>query len=149
MKRIDKSAILLLALSLFIIFEARKMGVGSFSKPGAGLFPLLSGILLLTASSVILLISIPKRISKPSEDIQGRNVSSVFYVIGTLLFFRFTLPVLGYSVTASLVLAFLIKIVGGHRWFPTMVWSIIFTGISYLLFVEWLMVQFPKGIFPF
>ncbi len=149
MRRVDKSAVFLLALGIFIIFEARNMGVGSFSRPGAGLFPLLSGVVLLTMSLIILFMSIRKKMSKSPEDGEGRNVSSVLYVLGTLLFFRFILPVLGYNLTAFIVLAFLIKIVGGHRWFPTIVWSIIFTSISYLLFVRWLMVQFPKGILPF
>lgn len=149
MKKLDKSAIFLLALGVFIILEARTMGVGSFSRPGAGLFPLLSGVVLLTMALIILVASAAKKVNPSAGKGEGRNVWSVFYVLGALLFFRLTLPVLGYSCTAFIVLVFLIKIVGGHKWFPTVVWSVVFTGFSYLLFAQWLMVQFPKGVLPF
>ena len=149
MKRVDKSAVFLLALGIFIILEARTMGVGSFSRPGAGLFPLLSGIVLLIMSLIILVMAAAKKASPLAGKGEGRDVSSVFCVLGALLFFRLTLPVLGFSCTAFIILVFLIKIVGGHKWFPTLVWSILFTGSSYLLFAQWLMVQFPKGVLPF
>jgi putative tricarboxylic transport membrane protein len=149
MKRIDKSAVFLMAVGVFAIFEAKNMGTGNFSEPGPGLFPLLSGIILLTFSLISLLISSLKKIPKAPRVMEQRNVLNVLCVLGTVLLFRFFLPVLGYIFTALITLVLLIKIVGGQRWSHTIVWSMIFTGLSYLLFGKWLMVQFPRGIFLF
>lgn len=146
MKKIDKSAIVFLVLGLFVIAETRNMTIGSFANPGPGLFPLLLGIILLIFSLISLFKSSVKKVFESSEKTKLRNV---FYVLGILLFFRLSLPVLGYSLTTIIMFLFLLRIFGSKKWFLTIAWSIIFTGISYLMFGKWFLVQFPRGIFPF
>jgi putative tricarboxylic transport membrane protein len=146
MKKIDKSILPFIALGLFVIFETQNMNIGKFTDPGPGLFPLLLGIILLIFSFISLFITKAKTISESSDN---AGLRGVFYVLGILLFFRFALPVLGYCLTTFLMLAFLLKTVGCQKWFSTIAWSVIVTGVSYLVFGKWLMILFPRGVFPF
>ena len=146
MRKVDKSAIPFIVLGLFVVYEAQGMNIGKFIDPGPGLLPLLFGIILLAFSFVSFFISNGKKVSEPSDKAGRRRV---FYVLGILLFFRYALPVLGYCLTTFIMLVFLLKTVGAQKWLRTLAWSIIVVGASYLVFDKWLMVLFPRGIFPF
>ena len=149
MIRVDKSAVFLILLGLFAVIQAGRMGIGSFSRPGPGLFPFLSGILLSTLSLISLIRSNVKGVRKPPERMQVTNLLKVLCVLGTVLFFRFSLPFLGYLFASFVLLVVLIKIVGDRKWPQTILWAAVFSGVSYILFCRWLMVQFPQGLFPF
>ena len=149
MIRVDKSAVFLILLGIFAVIQARGMEIGSFSQPGPGLFPFLSGIILSTLSLISLIISNVKGVRKPPERRQGTNIVKVLCVLGAVLLFRFLLPLLGYLFAAFILLVVLIKIVGDRKWPQTILWAAVFSGASYVLFSRWLMVQFPQGFFPF
>ncbi len=146
MKRLDKSALAFVTLGLLIIFEARGMRIGSFSHAGPGLFPLLLGVILVLFSVIAFLISNPEKLPKVSRALIPR---SVLYMIGILFGYRFSLPIFGYSLSTLLLLIMLLKIIGRQKWCMTMAWSLLITTTSALLFILWLHVPFPKGIFPF
>ena len=149
MIRVDKSAVFLILLGLFAVIQAGRMDIGNFSRPGPGLFPFLSGILLSTLSLISLIRSNVKGVRKPPERMQVTNLLKVLCVLGTVLFFRFSLPFLGYLFASFVLLVVLIKIVGDRKWPQTILWAAVFSGASYILFSRWLMVQFPQGLFPF
>lgn len=146
MKRVDKSALVFIALGVLIIFGTRTMNVGDFSRPGPGLFPLLLGILMILFSGISFFISNRVDLPELSRAFIPRNV---LYVIGILFAYRFSLPIFGYYLSTLLLLIILLKIVGRQKWLTTMVWSIFVTTTSGLLFIRWLEVPFPKGIIPF
>jgi putative tricarboxylic transport membrane protein len=149
MKKIDKSTVFLMALGLFVIIQALRMGTGTFSEPGPGLFPILSGSVLLVFACILFIKSIAAGASGRVRETQGRHMGNVLFVLGSLLFFPLGLSFLGYMVTALITMFGLIKVVGGRRWLPSVAWSVLFTVVSYLLFAKWLIVQFPRGVFPF
>ena len=144
--KMDKTALPFLILGVFVICESAKMPMGSFNDPDTGLFPLLLGIILLISSLISLLVSNLRGIRELSPAASLRNV---IYAVGSLILFRFCLPVFGYSLTTFLTLVFLIKMVGLQRWGKTIAYSLLFTGACYLLFVEGLGIQFPRGIFRY
>lgn len=146
MKRVDKSALVFLAVGILIVLGTWKLRIGSFSRPGPGLFPLLLGILLVLFSVISFFMSNPEKHPKLSWALFPR---SVVYVIALLFAYRFGLPILGYSLSTLLLFIFLLKIVGGQKWRPTMVWSVLITAISNVLFIHWLGLTFPTGLIPF
>ena len=149
LKKTDKTAFIFMALGLFVIFESRRMYVGNLDDPGPGIFPLFLGILIFILSILALiksLISNAEEIPKPREGIRLRNV---YYIFGILLFFLFFLPVLGFSTTNFLMFVFLLKAVGGRKWFATIAWSLIITVAAYYVFAVKLLVLFPRGIIPY
>jgi putative tricarboxylic transport membrane protein len=149
MINVDKSAVFLILLGVFAVIQAERMNIGSFSQPGPGLFPFLSGILLSTLSVISLIRSNLKRVRKPSERMQRANLLKVFCVLAAVLLFRFLLPLLGYLLSSLVLLVVLIKVVGDRKWPQTVLWAAVFSGASYVLFSRWLMVQFPEGLLPF
>jgi putative tricarboxylic transport membrane protein len=146
MKKVDKSALVFLVIGLLIILGTRNLRTGSFSSPGPGLFPLCIGMLLVLFSGTSFFVSNPEKLPKLSWALMPRPV---LYVIGILFVYRFSLPVLGYSLSTLFLFIFLLKIVGGQRWLPTLVWSVVITAASALLFIQGLGVLFPVGIIPF
>lgn len=143
MKRVDKSALVFLALAVWIIVGTRNLRIGSFSEPGPGLFPLCLGILMVLFSVISLFVSNPDKLPKLSWELIPRRV---LYVIGILFAYRFGLPVLGHALSTLLLFVSLLKIVGGKRWLPTILWSVVITGAADLLFVRALGVLFPEGM---
>lgn len=146
MRRVDKSALVFLALGVFIVLGTRKLHVGSFFRPGPGLFPLSLGIILILLSTISFFVSNPDKLPKLSWALFPRNV---IYVIVLLFAYRFSLPFLGYSFSTLILFMFLLKVVAGQKWLPTMLWSVLITAISNVLFIQWLGVAFPKGLIPF
>ena len=146
MKKKEKSAVAFIAFGLFIIFEIRKLPFGKFSDPGPGLFPLMLAMIVIGLSLISLIVS---KVERVPGSFEKKGFLNVFYIVGILVFYRYSLPFLGYNLCTFFLLVFLLKIVGGQKWFYTIIWSVIITGASYLLFAKWLMVFFPKGVFPF
>ncbi len=122
------------------------MRIGSFFRPGPGLFPLCLGILLVLFSVISFFLSNPEKFPKLSWALIPRRV---LYVIGILFVYRFSLPFLGYSLSTLLLFIILLKIVGGRGWLPTLGWSVVITTASHLLFIRVFEVSFPTGIIPF
>lgn len=143
MKRVDKTALAFLAVGVLIVLGTRSLRTGSFSGPGPGLFPLCLGVLLIIFSVISFFVSNPEKLPKLSW---GMIPRSAWYVIGILFAYRYILPVLGYSLSTLFLFIFLLKIVGGRGWLPTILWSVVITGVSDLLFVQALGVLFPEGI---
>ena len=146
-KRVDKSALVFLAVGVLIVLGTRNLRFGSFFRPGPGLFPLCLGVLLIIFSVISFFVSNPEKLPKLSWGLIPR---SAVYVIGILFAYRFSLPLFGYSLSTLLMFIFLLKVVGGRSWLPTVVWSVVITGVSNLLFIQALGVLFPEGtIIPF
>jgi putative tricarboxylic transport membrane protein len=146
-KRVDKSALAFLAIGVLILLGIRNLRTGSFSGPGPGLFPLCLGVLLVIFSVISFFVSNPEKLPRLSWGLIPR---SAMYVIGILFAYRYSLPVFGYSVSTLILFIFLLKVVGGRSWLPTIIWSFVITCVSNLLFIQALGVLFPEGsIIPF
>lgn len=146
MKRIDKSALPFVAFGLLILVESRELRIGSFNDPGPALFPLLLGISLILLSVISSLMANQEKTPQSS----GRLISlRVLYVVGILIGYRFCLPFFGFFLSTLLMLIILLKFAGRQKWFLTITFSLLTTIVSFLLFVKWLGVPFPKGILPF
>lgn len=146
MKRIDKSALPFMAFGLLILVESRKLRIGGFNDPGPALFPLLLGIILILLSVISSFISNQEKIPKSSGGLISRRA---LYVVGILIGYRFCLPFFGFFISTFLMLIILLKFAGRQKWFLTTTFSLLTTIVSFLLFVKWLGVPFPKGILPF
>ena len=146
MKKYDKSALVFLVMGILIILGTRNLRIGTFFSPGSGLFPLLLGILLVVLSAISFFVSNTEKLPKLSSALLPRIVMTA---IALLFAYRFCLPVLGYSLSTLLLFILLLKILGKQGWVPTVVWSVTITAGSYLIFIQWLGVAFPRGIIPF
>jgi len=66
--------------------------------------------------------------------------------LGTMALATLFFNSLGYPLISFLLLAALLRILGLRRWTVNILLSVVTAGVSYLLFVEWLKIPFPKGL---
>ena len=141
-------ALLLFVFGGVVSFEARKLGIGRVSAPGAGFFPFWLGISLLLSSGILVIrLLISAEVKSPGDpgSLKGTAWQKIVLVVIGLLLYAFLLEPLGYLIATSFIMIFLFKAGESQRWFTVVVWSIAVSALTYVLFKIWLQVQFPVG----
>ena len=141
-------AVFFFLLSLCICFESLRLGVGNWRKPGAGFFPVCSGIGL-GILAVLVLVKSWKMEGKgegPRTPIfwWGRVLCFLF-----LLVFIFLLDTLGFILTSFVFVGLMMRVVERKGWVTSSLVALFVALASYGLFQICLQSQLPKGIFGF
>lgn len=133
-------------LGLFALREAYRLypqGAGPlvgdhmvFALLGSSM--LLGGLLLLFAS---------RNPASKTEFPEPAGLLVMASVLGLLFAYRFLLPVTGYALATFFVSVFLFKLIGGYRWRNSIVYAALLTTALYAVFVAWLQMSFPSGVF--
>lgn len=144
------SGIVLLTLAIAIIMMAGKLSFGSLWRPEAGFFPLVLGVLL-AISSLVLLGSaiIGKEEEKCLFEMSFGRWKKIGMIVGALFAFTIFINHLGYTITSFLLVAFLLRAVEPQKWWLAISVSLFSSLISYMIFVLWLDISLPEGIFGF
>ena len=143
-RKLDRSAVVFIALGLFVIIKTQQMQIGSFTEPGPGLYPLLVGAVLFVLSCFSLFVSGAD--TEPDRTARSRYV---YLVLVILVAFRLLLPLVGYTGAVSFLFVVLLKFVAGQKWPFSLILAGVFTAATYLVFVQWLAIVFPKAaLFP-
>jgi hypothetical protein len=145
------SALVFLGISLVICLGSIKLSLGSFRKPGSGLFPLLIGACLGICSSLVILKSYKKRASEEKRDFFSnmRGFLKIGYVILALFLYAIGMNYVGFVLSTLLFLGFLLRGIDPKPWPTVISVSILATAACYWIFKHWLDVQFPTGIIGF
>ena len=141
-------AFFLFVFGAAVSFEAQKLGIGRVSAPRAGFFPFWLGVGLLLSSGILvikLLLSAKERPSGDRSLLKGSAWRKVFWVVIGILLYAFLLEPLGYLIATSLLMIFFFRASKSQRWFSVVVWSVVVSILTYVLFKVWLQVQFPVG----
>ena len=148
MKKLEFCAgVLFLAFSLFVCWEARKLGIGSYRTPGPGLFPFYLG-LLLSALAVFYLLK-TWRSGRPGQEThlwQGLRWGKVMLVLSLLLAYALLLETVGFHLCTLLFLVALFSWVDKQRWYWIYLGSPGITFLFYAVFELWLKIQLPPGL---
>ena len=140
-------SIILLALTIGTLVEISNLPIGNFRSPQAGFFPLLLAILL----GVLALILLGQAIKKKERE-KGNFLSSsgewkkVSLTVAGLLAFVFFFESLGFLISSFLLMAFLLRSVGGRKWRVVTGTAILSALVCYLLFNTLLKASLPGGI---
>jgi putative tricarboxylic transport membrane protein len=137
-----------MAIGAALAVGSIELGLGSLHKPGAGLMPFLTGILLGSLGLLLTLLDTRKR-----SDVKEREAISLrqFWGKGACslaasFLYAFVLDPLGFIVATFLLFLSLLKIMGSRKWFTPILISFLAVSVSYLIFDVWLRIEFPKGI---
>ena len=65
--------------------------------------------------------------------------------LATMVLITLFFNLLGYPLSAFLLMAFLLRILGVKKWVINLPLSFVTAAISYFLFVQWLKIPLPKG----
>jgi putative tricarboxylic transport membrane protein len=136
-----------ICLSVLYLALSFQMPMGRVRQPGAGVFPVISGFLLLLGSVSALWEGMKQRKSEKVELPAGSDLLRLLAVLGGVLGYLILLPVLGQLISSTLFCFVLIRALSSLSIWRVMLYAVLMAGAAYLLFVRILMLPMPGGIF--
>jgi hypothetical protein len=134
------SGIFIFGLSLLVIWESWRVGLGTLIEPGSGFISLCTGTILAVLS--LLLISQDWQMAKKTGKIPLR----VFLALAFLFVYSMALNTLGFIVSTFFLVLALFRLGEARRWWVLTGMSVIVTFLAYLIFGRLLHVYFPPGV---
>ena len=141
----------LLALAAAVIFGALQLRYYTTLGPGPGFFSFWIGLVL----AGLALLMIVQTLFEPAEAIaedfvpQRDGWMRMGAIVLSLLVTTLAMERLGFSITMFAVYIFLLRSIGGYGWMTCIAASAVASfGIDYI-FVRWLSVPLPEGLFGF
>ena len=136
----------LVVVALVVLWESRRLPLGSLRHPGPAYMPLVLAIVLLGLGALLIVLS-GKAPSLASVGwTEGWHALAIFVVCA---FAALALERLGFRTTIALALAFLLGVVERRGMIFTAVFAVVFAGGAFLLFDTLLRVPLPRGPFGF
>lgn len=149
MKKAEFIACLLwLALAFTVCLGSLQLKLGTPSEPGSGFLPFHTALLLGILALVHLIqITCQRTEDRPPEPLLGNaQWGRAMGVVVALISYALLLPYLGYIVGTFLLMVTLFSIYERKSWGMVLTLTILTLGVTYILFHNWLKVQFPIGI---
>jgi putative tricarboxylic transport membrane protein len=134
-----KSGLFFFGLSLFIIWEAHRVGFGTLSLPGPGFLPFCAGAALLVLSAVLI------RRGWGAREAPKSHPPRVILALASLFAYSLILEPLGFVVATFLLVGILFHLGKPRPWWMLLGMSALVTFLSYFLFGRLLHVYFPRG----
>ena len=140
------SGLFLLVVSLAILGGSLQLQVGTLTAPGAGFFPLVTGLVLGIFSVLIIAQAretgkVPVRFWAPAANRKGIYLSFLFILVYALLLER-----LGFIVSTTLFFILFSRYVSGHRWTTAVFFALVTSLATYFVFNLLLHAPLPEGI---
>jgi putative tricarboxylic transport membrane protein len=122
------------------LFPARMSPfVGDHTLPGV-----VGGLMILLG---LILVFFNNGESFKAEYPSRRIIVCLVLTFGLLFLYLFLLQYAGYIISTLLVSIGLFKVIGSFSFLKSIIYAVILTIIFYLIFIYWLAMQFPDGIF--
>lgn len=136
-----------LLFSFVVCYEAFRLPLGSFRKPGPGFFPLFLGVILGLLSLIFVLIRAferTRRITPLRSQIAGKRVS---VTLGVLILYGLLFPLMGYLLSTFFLVFYFLRLAYPKRWLFCAILSVVISALFYFGFQTMLRIHLPKGIF--
>lgn len=147
------AGIILFLIGLGACLKSLTYPIGSVSSPGAGIFPILSSIVLMGLSGALIMPSLLKKKNgeNPQRSFFNEKVGlrQVLSGILALVIFRYLLPVFGFALSTVVLIFYLTKLLGDYSWKFSFFFSLITAFLAFLLFEIGLKIPMPKGMIGF
>ena len=138
-----------ICLSVLYLAVSFQMPMGRLRQPGAGVFPVISGFLLLLGSVSALWEGLKTRKSESVELPAGSDLRRLLVLVGGILGYLVLLPILGQLISSTIFCVVLIRALSSLSIGWVALYALLMAGAAYLLFVRFLMLPMPAGIFAF
>lgn len=144
--------VFLIACAALVCTGSLRLGFGSFSDPGTGFMPFLSGGLLGVLSMLDLVAAMLSNHATTKTDTEiwsnihwGRLLSTLV----SLVLYVALLPLLGFSLPTAILLFFLLGVIEPRPRWVVVLSAVGITGVFYLVFAVALGAQLPRGMLGF
>ena len=137
------------ALSAGYLAMSLRLPFGQLARPGAAVFPILAGIILLLASLAVLWEG--RKLDK-AETIDlpaGADFWRLLSMIGLLIAYFLVLPHSGQIIGSLLFCIILIRLLSALTWPRIVAYALVMSLTLYVVFVHLLKVPMPRGILAF
>lgn len=138
-----------ICLSVLYLALSFQMPMGRIRQPGAGVFPVISGFLLLLGSVSALWEGLKTRKTESVELPAGSDLRRLLVMLGGILAYLVLLPILGQLISSTIFCFVLIRVLSSLSIWRVALYALVMAGSAYLLFVRFLMLPMPVGIFAF
>jgi hypothetical protein len=138
--------IFFLLFSFVVCYEAFRLPLGSFRKPGPGFFPLFLGVILGLLSLIFVLIKAfegTRRITPLRSQKAGRRVS---VTLGVLILYGVLFPFMGYLLSTFSLVFYFLCLAYPKRWLSCAILSVLISVLFYFGFQTMLRIHLPEGI---
>jgi putative tricarboxylic transport membrane protein len=132
---------------LMISIGSISLGLGSFHRPGPGLFHFIIGITIILLSSYQIVLQFHKGPDSAKIWPQPDGLKRIIYTILILIFYAIAIERLGFVICTVIFFALLLKTVGQRRWAYSILSSLTVSVLTYVIFHVWLNVNLPTGLF--
>jgi putative tricarboxylic transport membrane protein len=140
------SGLFLLALSVAICAGSLQLHVGTFTAPGAGFFPLVTGVVL-GVFSILILIQASKTSEEPVKFwAPGANKKGIYLTFLFILLYALLLERLGFVAMTILFFILVSRFVFGFRWTTSLFFALVTSFSTYFVFTLLLDAPLPQGI---
>jgi hypothetical protein len=120
---------------------------GTVEQPGAGLFPALVGIFILSLSIPGLAASLKAGEAgnlAPGVFPRGKDLQRVVAVVLSVLLFAVLLQPLGYGICSAFLMGAVLRLLGLRSWGKTAAAALLTALVSYFIFIS-LEIPLPRG----
>jgi hypothetical protein len=146
----QRSSLFWLVIGLAIALYSTKYGLGSFSSPGPGFMPFLSGLALAGLALVVFFQQLSKGGKEKLRDLWSqKNWPTIMMVMGALVLYTIFFRFFGFLLDTFLLTAFLLRVMEPLSWKKVLAGAIGAAIGSYAIFQLWLEAQLPAGFLGF
>jgi len=136
------SGSVLVLFALLVIWESRRLPLGTFRQPGPAFVPILLALLLLIFGIFVVLTA---RRAQLLSSIRWTEWRHAVAILAASVFSVFGMERLGYRLTELIVLIFLVKLVEQRGWLLSLGFAFALSFGSFFLFYTILRVPLPEG----
>ncbi|MGV6873554.1 tripartite tricarboxylate transporter TctB family protein [Pseudochelatococcus sp. B33] len=126
-----------------------QLPLGRLDRPGAGVFPIVVGVIMAGASFATLWEGLQMGEAEPIDFPSGVNRRRLFILVALLFGYVLVLPWLGQIATGFVFSALLMRILSELSWLRIAVYSLALSVSIDFVFARLLAVPLPAGIFGY
>ena len=146
----QRSSLFWLVIGLAIAGYSVKYGLGTFSTPGPGFLPFVSGAAMVLLALVVFFQQFSKSAGETLKSLWAHTRwPTVVMVMASLVAYAVLLRPLGFLVDTFVLTAFLLRVMEPMDWKKVLAGATGATLGSYAIFQLWLEAQLPAGFLGF
>jgi len=148
------SSLIWMGVGLLFLTGSIRLGTGRFVEPGAGFFPFVMAICLISFSLIHFISSLMRDSTftfSPGERFwpKGDGIRRIGFTLLFLFAFLLALNDLGFVFATFLFMFVILRFVEPQKWLTVLLVGSITTLFSYSIFQLWLKSNLPAGILGF
>jgi putative tricarboxylic transport membrane protein len=136
-------------LSVGYLGMSFQLPFGKLDQPGAGLFPVVVGVMLMLASLATLWEGWKMQKAELVEVPVGADLRRLLSLVGLLFGYFLLMPWLGHMISSVLFCLLLIRVLSELSWPRVTAYALVMAIMLYAIFVYLLKVPMPRGALGF